>query len=148
MQDQNQAVRRSNRERKIPSNLEDYVYKLPPSNLIEHDEVTPSFSAYKLNNTSHYSPDYVISFHNVMKVSEPTSYNEAASQEGWKTTMEEEIQALELNETWEFIDLPKDKKALDSKWVYRVKSDKDGNVVRLKARLVARGDRQVKRERL
>lgn len=33
---------------------------------------------------------------------------------------------------------------LDSKWIYKVKLNKDGNVEKLKARLVAAGDKQMK----
>lgn len=58
--------------------------------------------------------------------------------------MDEEIQALEKNATWVLTDLPLGKQAIDSKWVFKTKLKPDGNIERLKARLVARGDKQLK----
>nr|GFC01094.1 putative ribonuclease H-like domain-containing protein [Tanacetum cinerariifolium] len=40
---------------------------------------------------------------------------------------------------WRFVDLPKGKHAIGTKWVYRNKKDERGIVVRNKARLVAQG---------
>lgn len=56
--------------------------------------------------------------------------------------MDEELRALEENGTWNFCMLPTGYKALDTKWVY--KHNPDGSVQRYKARLVARGDKQIK----
>jgi len=53
--------------------------------------------------------------------------------------MHKEIQALLDNNTWDFVDLPPGKKAINSKWVYKVKLHSDGTLERLKARLVIRG---------
>jgi len=53
--------------------------------------------------------------------------------------MEKEIDALMLNNTWEYVDLPPGKRAISNKWVYKVKLKLDGSLERLKARLVIRG---------
>ncbi|XP_040996119.1 uncharacterized mitochondrial protein AtMg00820-like [Juglans microcarpa x Juglans regia] len=53
--------------------------------------------------------------------------------------MDNEIAALELNKTWDVIDLPIGKKAIGSKWVYRIKYNSDGTIERHKARLLAKG---------
>lgn len=55
-----------------------------------------------------------------------------------------ELNALEENKTWTITDLPHGKKAIDSKWLYKVKVKPDGSVNRLKARLVILGCRQRK----
>ena len=43
------------------------------------------------------------------------------------------------NNTWSLVELPQEKKAIGSKWVYRIKHKKDGSVECFKARLVAKG---------
>jgi hypothetical protein len=53
--------------------------------------------------------------------------------------MDEEMAALDVNATWELLVLPKDKKAIGCKWVYKVKHNANGFVNRFKARLVAKG---------
>jgi hypothetical protein len=53
--------------------------------------------------------------------------------------MDEEMAALDANATWELVALPKDKKAIGCKWVYKVKHNADGSVSIYKARLVAKG---------
>ncbi|KAL0428618.1 UNVERIFIED_CONTAM: Retrovirus-related Pol polyprotein from transposon RE1 [Sesamum latifolium] len=55
--------------------------------------------------------------------------------------MQQEIQALEKNQTWD-MDLPTGKKAIGCKW-YKVKLNPDGSIERYKARLVAKGYNQV-----
>lgn len=53
--------------------------------------------------------------------------------------MQEEIQALEKNDTWDLVRLPPGKQAIDSRWVYKMKRKADGSIERYKARLVAKG---------
>jgi hypothetical protein len=53
--------------------------------------------------------------------------------------MDEEMATLDANATWELITLPKDKKTIGCKWVYKVKHNADGSVSRYKAKLVAKG---------
>ncbi|KAF5462328.1 hypothetical protein F2P56_018347 [Juglans regia] len=53
--------------------------------------------------------------------------------------MDQELTALELNETWTIVDLPPGKKPIDCKWIYKYKFRADDTVERAKARLVAKG---------
>jgi len=53
--------------------------------------------------------------------------------------MDEKMAALDANVTKELVALPKDKKTIGCKWVYKVKHNVDGSVSRYKARLVAKG---------
>ena len=56
--------------------------------------------------------------------------------------MDEEIKAIEKNDTWVLTSLPKDHKAIGVKWVYKTKKNASGEVQRCKARLVAKGYKQ------
>ena len=57
--------------------------------------------------------------------------------------MQKEIKALDQNNTWELTSLPKDKRAIDSKWVYKVKYKPNREVERYKARLIEKGYTQM-----
>lgn len=66
------------------------------------------------------------------KVHEPRTYEEAVSDpiyaRQWKEAIEEEIQNLENHQTWEFDHLPADRKAVGSKWAFKVKYSPDGSI--------------------
>ena len=72
---------------------------------------------------------------------EPESYIEAMqhnSRREWEKSMQEEMDSLQQNQTWDLVKLPKGKRALQNKWVYRLKEE-EGGKRRHKARLVAKG---------
>jgi len=57
--------------------------------------------------------------------------------------MQEELNQFERNQFWKLIPRPHDRPTIGTKWVFRNKLDKSGNVVRNKARLVAQGWNQI-----
>ena len=44
---------------------------------------------------------------------------------------------------WTLVDLPDDRKAIENKWIFKQKTEDDGNFTVYKARLVAKGFQQV-----
>ena len=57
--------------------------------------------------------------------------------------MNEELDQIERNQTWELVPRPKDKNVIGTKWVYKNKMNEDGQVIKNKARLVCKGYSQV-----
>ena len=53
--------------------------------------------------------------------------------------MLEELKAIEENKTWQLVVPPPGCRPISLKWVYKVKRDELGAIVKHKARLVARG---------
>ncbi|GKD33617.1 putative ribonuclease H-like domain-containing protein, partial [Tanacetum coccineum] len=53
--------------------------------------------------------------------------------------MQEELLQFKLQKVWTLVDLPNDKRAIGTKWIYKNKKDKRGIVIKNKARLVAQG---------
>jgi hypothetical protein len=73
--------------------------------------------------------------------SEPATYAEAIQSDNssdWMDACAYEIDALAKNRTWELVDLPPGRKAVKSKWVFKLKADG-----RYRARLVAKGFTQI-----
>lgn len=70
---------------------------------------------------------------------EPQTYDEASEIKEWREAMEEEIKMIEKNGTWLLVDKPVKKNVIGVKWIYRIKTDANGNPTKYKARLVAKG---------
>ncbi|KAL6313697.1 hypothetical protein AAG906_010115 [Vitis piasezkii] len=98
------------------------VYSI--ANFVSYDHLSPSSSAFVASLDS---------------VSIPKTVKEALNHPGWYNAMLEEIQALEVNHTWNLVDLPIGKNVVGCKWVFAIKVNPNGSVARLKARLVAKG---------
>ncbi|GJW01142.1 retrovirus-related pol polyprotein from transposon TNT 1-94 [Tanacetum coccineum] len=73
---------------------------------------------------------------------EPGSYKEALTESCWIEAMKEEINEFEYLEVWELVPHPDRVKITTLKWIYKVKLDELGGVLKNKARLVARGYHQ------
>jgi hypothetical protein len=70
---------------------------------------------------------------------EPRSFAEAERHAAWRAVMQSEMDAVEKNHTWELADLPRGHSAITLKWLFKLKRDEAGAIVKHKARLVARG---------
>ncbi|GJT67899.1 neutral alpha-glucosidase [Tanacetum coccineum] len=75
-------------------------------------------------------------------ITEPTSFTVANNSPEWHQAMKEEYDALMKNGTWSLVPCASTTIVVDGKWVYRLKWDKNGAIIRYKARFVAKGCRQ------
>lgn len=105
------AVRRSERVRKPPSKLKDYICV-----------------AFALNAESY-----------VEDIADIDDLKRMEDWPDWKRAIEEELGSLAENDTWQLVDLPQGRRAIDCKWVFRLKLNSDGSIQKRKARLVAKG---------
>nr|GFD27780.1 hypothetical protein [Tanacetum cinerariifolium] len=67
---------------------------------------------------------------------EPKRVHQALKDPSSIEAMQEELLQFKMQKVWVLVDLPKGKRAIGSKWVFRNKKDERGIVVRNKARLV------------
>jgi hypothetical protein len=75
----------------------------------------------------------------------PKGYDEAIQspeKELWKQAMVEELTSIFAHEVFEFAVLPPGRKAIGPRWVFDLRRDEKGNIVRYKARLTGQGFRQ------
>lgn len=75
----------------------------------------------------------------LMGIDEPSSYSHAKGSKDWRQVMQNEIDSIERNKTWELTKLPPGSKVIGLKWIYKLKKDAEGNIIKYKARLVAKG---------
>ena len=85
-----------------------------------------------------YLIDYYCSF-SLATLYEPHTYREAHTDPLWQQAMNEELDTLHKNNTWDMIDLPIGQFVVGCKLVYKIKTKADGSIERYKARLVAKG---------
>jgi hypothetical protein len=113
------GLRRSSRFRRQNVRLDDYVLSISVDDFdLCLAEVAPPLSSNNL------------------------TFDQAAHHQGWKEAMEDEMNSILKNHTWDLVSLPIGKKAISSKWVYKTKPGLNGENDKLKARLVARGFEQ------
>ncbi|KAK1364927.1 hypothetical protein POM88_040488 [Heracleum sosnowskyi] len=62
---------------------------------------------------------------------DPVAFEDAAKENKWRQAMDQEIDAIERNETWELVEAPKGKKSIGVKWVYKTKLNAQGTAPNL-----------------
>ncbi|CAH9074898.1 unnamed protein product [Cuscuta europaea] len=75
---------------------------------------------------------------------EPIEHYDAVKDPKWMKAMKEELASIQKNDTWELVELPKGRKHIDVKGVFKLKKKPDGSVAKYKARLVVKGFLQKK----
>jgi hypothetical protein len=74
---------------------------------------------------------------------EPNNFNIASKDDHSVKEMNDELDQIEKNNTWEMVHRPEGKNIIDSKWIFKNKLNEKGQVVRNKARLVYKGYDQI-----
>ncbi|GJU01054.1 ribonuclease H-like domain-containing protein [Tanacetum coccineum] len=125
---QTPIIRRSERQSKPPVRFNDYILN---SNVKYGIEKYVSYSRLSSVNLCFAA--------SLNKSIEPTCLAESLSDPNWVEAMNNEIEALNRNNTWTICDLPVGRKPIGSKWIWKIKYKASGDIERYKARLVAKG---------
>jgi Reverse transcriptase (RNA-dependent DNA polymerase) len=70
---------------------------------------------------------------------EPTCYSQAIKHEHWRQAMDQELDALAQNNTWDLVSPPPGAHVVGCKWIFKIKHNADGTIHLYKARLIAKG---------
>lgn len=113
------------------------VHSEPPAE--SSSGATTTRSGRAVRPSTRYSPnEYIL----LTDGGEPESFEEAIlgeHKDKWMEAMQDEMQSLHDNDTFELVKLPKGKKALKNKWVFRLKHEEHSSQPRFKARIVVKG---------
>ncbi|GFV87416.1 copia protein [Trichonephila clavipes] len=85
----------------------------------------------------------------MVEVTIPNCYKQAIRSRDaskWHDAMDKEINVMKERKVWDLVDHPDNIKILENRWVYTIKYDENDKIVRYKARLVARGNTQLRGE--
>ena len=89
------------------------------------------------------SDDYeVYNSEEIQIEADPTSFQEAmknVNSSKWFAAMEDKMRSMSTDKVWDLEEIPKRDKTVGCKWVYKIKCDFKGNIVRYKARLMEKG---------
>nr|GEU91738.1 hypothetical protein [Tanacetum cinerariifolium] len=98
-------------------------------------------SVQKLRRTNHkdFQNCLFACYLSQMKPKKPV---QALKYPSWVEEMQDELLQFKLLNVWTLVDLPKDKWAIGTKWIFRNKKDEKCIVIKNKARLVAQGHTQ------
>ncbi|KAJ0480794.1 putative RNA-directed DNA polymerase [Helianthus annuus] len=120
--------RRSSRVSNFPKKLNDFVIDSKVKYGIER---VVNFSKLTCDNKCFAS--------SLSKAIEPKYFKDAVKDPNWVSAMNDEIQALHRNHTWDVVDRPKNRNVVGCKWIFKIKYKSSGEIERYKARLVAKG---------
>lgn len=75
----------------------------------------------------------------MLNVLDPVKYDDAIKHKVWQEAMDEELLAIQNNNIWELIKLSLDKEAIGLKWIYKTKCKPISEILKHKAKLIAKG---------
>ncbi|KAL4590404.1 hypothetical protein LXL04_003333 [Taraxacum kok-saghyz] len=116
-----------------------YLFYRPTENVVtSRVSQPPQFYGFHIT----AGGDTLIGDKTLVNLDEPANYKEAmtgpeAAQ--WKEAMDSEIQSMKDNQVWNLVEPTPGHKTVGCNWIFKKKTDMDGNVCTFKARLVAKG---------
>ena len=116
------------REEKTPSK---YIQK----NHLETQIFRQNKAGLQTRRTISEAPSYLA----LLSSTEPQNVSEACKYECWVKAMNEELEQIEKNNTWELVPRPNNNNAIGTTWIFKNKLNENGDVIRNKARLVCKG---------
>ena len=114
-----------------------------------HDDHDEDHIVLRWSTRVHYATKFYGQLVNAVTLTEhdePANYKEAmesTESEKWLETIRSEIDSMYANKVCTWVDIPEDRKAVENKWIFKKKTNTDGNISIYKARLVAKCFRQV-----
>jgi len=125
-----------------PFGLKTIIFNSIATNLQEGNRKACLYPMKKYMTYENISSSHLCYLCKIDSVTEPKTYEEAMRDNQWIKAMRVEMEALENNQTWEIIPLPRGNKPIGCKWVFRIKYRSNGDIDKFKARLVAKGYNQ------
>ncbi|GJR38214.1 retrovirus-related pol polyprotein from transposon TNT 1-94 [Tanacetum coccineum] len=119
----------------------------PSSTTVDQDAPSPSILIPEIISEESSSSDVILTtVYSNAPISEhliePKTYKDELTQLCWIKIMQEELHEFERLEVWELVPRPDKVMVITLKWIYKVKLDELGGILKNKARLVARRYRQ------
>lgn len=100
-------LRKSSRTIIVPTKFNDYIVSKPAKALCSQ-----VFNVYTNTQLQNFSTAYLATLARVLSVHEPASYFEAKKNQKWVVAMNDELAALDKNNTWNLVPLPSGKSAI------------------------------------
>ncbi|KAE8716977.1 cytochrome P450 71A9-like [Hibiscus syriacus] len=126
--------------------VEDKLQRKEDDDCAENSEAPTTRQSDRVRRRPNWHSDYVIegnvAYFLLTEDGEPSTYQEAINSSDvsmWMMAMQEEIEALHKNNTWDLMPLPQVRKPIGNKWVFKIKRNGDDQVERYRARLVVKG---------
>ena len=84
-----------------------------------------------------------VTYHCYLAQFEPKRVEEALQDENWVESIHEELNQFVRNEVWELAPRPENVHVIGTKWIFKNKTNENGEIIQNKSRLVAQGYTQV-----
>ncbi|GKD36685.1 retrovirus-related pol polyprotein from transposon TNT 1-94, partial [Tanacetum coccineum] len=123
-----------------PSNSQTTLDTQPPIIPNDVEEYNHDIEVAHMGNDPYFALFYY--YDAFLTAVEPKTYKDALTQACWIEAMQEEFNAFECLKVWELVPQPDKVMVITLKWIYKVKLDELGGILKNKARLLARGYRQ------